>query len=132
VEQAHSEAVPEGPREQPASCRKEEAPSLFNGTVELALPPPISLEQMLRIHKYLKETPQMAVLNLGGSVDKGITIRLELDEPVPLLSLIGGMPGVGKVSEELPSAESVVPGRQGGESHPVRRIIATTRSGIER
>ena len=83
---------------------------------------------MLQIHRNLKETPQLNVLSLGGSVDKGITIRIELDGPVPLLSLIGGMRGVGKVSEEPPSAESVVPGRQGGEAHPVRRIIATTRS----
>jgi hypothetical protein len=121
------EAVPEGPSEQPASGPEEDNLDLFGGTVEVALPPPVSLEPMLQIHKHLKETPHVDVLNLGGSVDKGITIRISVGTPTPLLRVLGELPGVDEVSEELPGAESIVPGRQGGEEEPLRRIIVTTK-----
>jgi len=76
--------------------------------VEVALPPPISPEPMLQIHKHLKETPHLDVLNLGGSVDKGITIRISVGIPTPLLSVLGELPGVDQVSEEVPGADSAV------------------------
>jgi hypothetical protein len=101
---------------------------LFEGTVELALPPPIGLEPMLRIHKQLKETAHIEVLNLGGSVDRGITIRIVLDTPIPLLNVVQELPGVHQVSEELPGSESSVPGRRSGEDPQLRRIIVTTKA----
>jgi len=128
VPHEHGAAASEEASGQPASCHKEDDLGLFSGTVELALPPPITLEQMLRIHKHLKETPELEVLNLGGSVDKGITIRVVLHGPTQLGSLIGAIPGVADLTEELPGSESAVPGRQGPEAHPVRRVIVTTTS----
>jgi len=102
-------------------------PDLFDGTVELALPPPVALDQMLQLHKFLKETPHVDVLNLGGSVEKGITIRIVMDSPTPLLKIIGDLPEVGTISEEYPDAEKIVPSRQSGEAPSVRRIIITTK-----
>ncbi len=112
----------------PPSQQEEEGnPDLFSSTVELALPPPVSLDRMLQLHKHLKQTPHIDVLNLGGSVDKGITIRVLVQEPTPLLEVIGEMPEVDQASEEHPDADKTVPGRQTGEDAPIRRIIITTK-----
>lgn len=115
--------------ENPPSQQKEEEgnPDLFTGTVELALPPPVILDRMLQLHKHLKQTPHVDVLNLGGSVDKGITIRVLVQDPTPLLKVIGKLPEVDEASEELTDADKTVPGRQTGEETPVRRIIITTK-----
>jgi len=102
-------------------------PDLFDGTVELALPPPVALDRMLQLHKLLKEAPHVDVLNLGGSVEKGITIRIVMDSPTPLLKVIGDLPEVETVSEEYPDAEKIVPSRQSEDAPSIRRIIITTK-----
>jgi len=104
-----------------------ENPDLFDGTVELALPPPVALDRMLQLHKLLKEAPHVDVLNLGGSVEKGITIRIVMDSPTPLLKVIGDLPEVETVSEEYPDAEKIVPSRQSEDAPSIRRIIITTK-----
>ncbi|MFC1848290.1 hypothetical protein ACFLXV_03155 [Chloroflexota bacterium] len=100
----------------------------FDGTVELALPPPVALDRMLQLHKHLKETPHVDVLNLGGSVDTGITIRILVDNPTELLKTIGELTEVENVTEELAQDSKTVPSLEGGEDNPVRRVIVTTKS----
>jgi len=122
------ETITEEPQEQPAPDRDEGGNlDLFEGHVELALPPPLGLDQMLQIHKTMKQIPYVNVLNLGGSVDKGITIRIFVETPTPLLKVIGEMPEVDKTWEERPGDEKLVPSRQGGEEYPLRRIIMTAK-----
>jgi len=106
---------------------EERDPEFFTGTVELALPPPVVLDRMLQLHKHLKRTPNVDVLNLGGSVDKGITIRVLVQKPTPLLKVIAKLSEVEEASEELPDADKTVPSRQTGEKTPIRRIIVTTK-----
>jgi hypothetical protein len=105
----------------------ENSTDIFDGTIELALPPPVALDIMLQLHKHLKEAPHVEVLNLGGSVEKGITIRIITDTPIPLLQVIGELPEVEAVSEEQPDGDENVPSRQSDEDPPVRRIIVTTK-----
>jgi hypothetical protein len=102
-------------------------PGFYKGTIEIAIPPPVGLDRMLQLHKHLKQTPQIEVLNLGGSVDKGITIRLHLENPTPLLKVLGGMPEVKKASDEAPGAEKMVPSREAGEEPPLKRIVVITK-----
>jgi hypothetical protein len=59
-------------------------------------------------------------MNLGVSRDKGITIRLFLDSPIPLLKILGDLPEVEKASEPLRGAE------EAAGKPPVRRIVVTT------
>ena len=100
---------------------------MFQGTIEIALPPPIGFEEMIDFHRQLKGTSGLDVLNLGGSVDKGITIRAYLASPTPLFQVLREISVVGEVSEEPPGAPSRVPGRREGEHPLIRRIIVTTK-----
>ncbi len=109
------------------SAQKPDA-NLFDGTIELALPPPVALDRMLQLHKHLKETPHIDVLNLGGSVDNGITIRILLDSPIPLLKILEDLPGTDGVAEELDGDDGTIPGREEDEADQVRRVIITANS----
>jgi DNA-binding response OmpR family regulator len=97
---------------------------LYDGTIELAMLPPVSLQQMLQVHQHLRHVQQMNVLNLGGSVDKGITIRVYLETPIPLLKILSDLPDVERASAESAEPESIIPTRQ-GESPKVRRVVVT-------
>jgi hypothetical protein len=99
-----------------------EALALYNGTIELAILPTVSLQQVLQLHEDLRPITQMNVLNLGGSVDKGITIRINVETPIPLLKMLRDLPEVEKASDELEEPERIVPARQ-GEGSKVRRIV---------
>jgi len=115
-------------QEQPSPGRIEENDRysvLYQGTVELAVPPPVGLNRMLQLHKHLKQTPKLEVMNLGGSVDKGITIRLHLETPTPLLKILEDLDEVKNASDEIPGADRLVPSRQGGEEG-VKRVIVLT------
>jgi CheY-like chemotaxis protein len=113
-------------QEQPQSNKEktniEEALDLYSGTIELAILPPVSLQQVLQLHDDLRPITQMYVLNLGGSVDKGITIRVNVETPIPLLKLLRELPEVEKAYDEMEEPERIVPARQ-GESPKVRRIV---------
>jgi vacuolar-type H+-ATPase subunit H len=121
AEQAGDQASPGSTEQRPLVDS-----GLFEGTVELALTPPVLLDKMLLLHKHLKQTPNVDVLNLGGSVDKGITIRVLVETPTPLVEVIGSLSELGEAFEELPSDEKLVPTRQNGEDQPIRRIVIAT------
>lgn len=100
---------------------------IFDGTVELVLPPPVALDRMLQLHKQLKEMPHIDVLNLGGSVDNGITIRILLDTPVPLLQILEELPEADEVAEEPVDGATKGTGRKGDRQDHVRRVLITSK-----
>ncbi|MBE0479828.1 MAG: hypothetical protein IBX68_02495 [Dehalococcoidia bacterium] len=126
-ESAEEEPEPDEGKRAPAHENKKGAETLFEGTVELALPPPVGLDRMLQLHKHLKQTPNVDVLNLGGSVDKGITIRVHLENPTALLKIIAELPEVSGAAEEEPGSTKVVPGRKDDGSQ-IKRIIVNTKT----
>lgn len=95
---------------------------LYNGILELAILPPLNLQQMLQLHEHLRPFSQVKILNLGGSIDKGITIRLQLNTPITLIKMLRELPEVEKAVDESEVAGSLVPARQ-GEAQPVKRIL---------
>jgi hypothetical protein len=95
---------------------------LYKGLVELAILPPVSLYYVMRLHDYLSNVPHLKVLNFGGSVDRGITIRMNLDQPKPLVKMLTEVYGVKKAIDESVVPEKIVPSRK-DENPPVTRIV---------
>ena len=125
-EEATTEEVPDQPAGSQDGPALSDNPDLYEGTVELAIPPPVGLDQVMQLHKDLKERPEIQVLNFGGSIDKGITIRLVSRTPAPLLDILGGISGVASAVDESQVSEQLVPSRPPGNGPPIRRIILTT------
>ena len=95
----------EKPVEEP-SCSKEEwdeneSPAAYDDFVDLVLPPPISLDQMLKVHKHLKRNPGVKILDLKGSLHRGLWIRFIVQAHTPLLSVFEALSEVEKVSYEV-------------------------------
>jgi F0F1-type ATP synthase membrane subunit b/b' len=107
---------------------KEGPVDLYQGDIELVIPPPLSLDRMLQLHKHLRNTPQIEVLNLGVAADKSITIRILLENPVPLLNILEGLPEVDKALDSPQDAEAIAAIRKSGEKPPAKRIIVTTKT----
>jgi len=120
----------ESPKQPPPSEEKvavKESPALYQGTVELVIPPPLGLDRMLQMHKHLRNIPNIEVLNLGVSADKSITIRVMLENPTPLRSILEDLPEVETVADAPQDAEMTTPTKKTGERTPVKRIIVTTK-----
>ena len=120
----------ESPKQPPPSEEKvavKESPALYQGTVELVIPPPLGLDRMLQLHKHLRNIPNIEVLNLGVSADKSITIRVMLENPTPLRSILEDLPEVETVADAPQDAEMTTSTKKTGERTPVKRIIVTTK-----
>jgi vacuolar-type H+-ATPase subunit H len=104
-----------------------EGAAIYEGIVELVIPPPLGLDRMLQLHKHLRNIHNIEVLNLGVSADKSITIRIKLENPTPLLSILEELDEVGKVEESLQDAELTTSTKKPGEKIPIKRIIVTTK-----
>jgi vacuolar-type H+-ATPase subunit H len=83
---------------------KDKSSALYDGNVELVIPPPIAPDRLLKLGRQLRHTRQIRVLSLKGSLVQGIRIRLLLRTPVPLIEILEAIPEVDKVSGDLKKA----------------------------
>jgi vacuolar-type H+-ATPase subunit H len=104
-----------------------ESTAIYEGIVELVIPPPLGLDRMLQLHKHLRNIPNIEVLNLGVSADKSITIRVKLENPTPLRSILEGLAEVGTTEDAPQDAEMTASTKKPGEKIPIKRIIVTTK-----
>lgn len=94
-------ATTERPQAQNASGKDTGASTAsYEGTLELAISPPVSLWQMLQLYEHLKAVSQVEVLDVGGSADKDVSLKLLLKSPTPLGKILWDLPEVEMVSEE--------------------------------
>ena len=105
----------------------QESPDIYEGNVELVIPPPLGLDRMLQLHKHLRNIPNIEVLNLGVSADKSITIRVSLENPTPLRKILEDLPEVETTADAPQDAEMTPSTKKTGERAPVKRIIVNTK-----
>jgi len=109
---AESEGIQPAIEQEDVEAEQESLP-LYEGTVELKIPPPIPFDRMLQLHKNLKQIPEIGVTNVQRLGDKGLTMELRLQSPIPLLKIIGNLPEVEKVSDDaLSGAEGTALARR--------------------
>jgi vacuolar-type H+-ATPase subunit H len=106
----------------------EDASSTFyEGMVELAICPPIVLDRVVKLHRHLKKTPQIKVMDVRRSDDKGLQMRLHVPKRTPLLEVLKAFPEVKKVAVPRREALPGVPGVPAGDKPSVRKVFVTTR-----
>jgi len=131
---AHAKAerkTKESPKQPPPPSEEKvevkESPALYEGTVELVIPPPLGLDRMLQLHKHLRNIPNIEVLNLGVSADKSITIRVTLENPTPLRRILEDLSEVETTADAPQDADMTIQTTKTGEKTPIKRIIVTTK-----
>ncbi|HEY82277.1 MAG TPA: hypothetical protein G4O01_03190 [Dehalococcoidia bacterium] len=99
-EKDFTEAAPEAGRdrqeEAELSALKRGKGSLYAGEVELALGVPMDPNLVAKLYNYLQMTPEIKFVRTSGSWNRGATITVTLDKPIPLVSVL---------SSKLPEAE---------------------------
>ena len=72
--------------------------TLYEGAVEIHIPPPIALDRVLKIHREMKENPRIDVRCFAVSAEDGVKVDLNLSTSVPIVQLLSSMPGVKEVA----------------------------------
>ncbi|UCG10709.1 MAG: ATP synthase F0 subunit B [Dehalococcoidia bacterium] len=73
--------------------------TLYTGEIELIIASPVDPKMMAALFAYLQTTPEAKLVHSTGSLDRGTTITVALDKPVPIISAL---------SSRLPEVEPVV------------------------
>ncbi len=81
----------------------------YTGEVELVIAMPVELKTVSKLYNYLQTIPEIKILRTRGYRDRGTTITVVLDEPIPLISIMSKIPGV-EVIPELIQEDSLVKG----------------------
>jgi len=74
--------------------------SLYQGEVELVIPPPVDAVKLLRFTRRLVDSLNLKIVSTEGSQSKGSLIIVLLDEPQPLLQSLRQMPEVEEAIKE--------------------------------
>ncbi len=73
--------------------------TLYTGEIELIIASPVDPKVMTKLFTYLQTTPEVKLVHSTGSLDRGTTITVALDKPVPVISAL---------SSRLPEVEPIV------------------------
>ena len=109
---------------------KQVSPTLYAGEVELAIAMPVDLVTVSKLYNHLQTMPELRILRTTGSWDRGTSITVVLDKPIPLINIISKISGV-EVTPELPSEDSLAKATSssslGARKKGVKRIKITLR-----
>jgi hypothetical protein len=74
-------------------------PPLYEGNIEIEVLNELTLDVVLRLHKYLKEIPGVEALHLKRVADDVLTIELNVGHAIPLITLLEKFPEVESITE---------------------------------
>ena len=75
--------------------------TLYAGEIDLAIAIPVELKIVSKLYSYLQTISDIKVLRTTGSWDRGTTITVVTDKPIPLISIISKIPDVEVIPELL-------------------------------
>ncbi len=125
------EEIPDREETNSTQLKPADSQTLYAGEVELAIAMPVELKMVSKLYNYLQTIPDIKILRTTGSWDRGTTITVVADKPIPLISKISKIPGV-EVTSELLQKDDLVKGtsssllRAGGKGVKGVKIIKLT------
>ena len=73
---------------------------LYQGVVKLILALPIKLSRMREMEKTLHQVEGLHLEVIGGSLDDGAGIIVSVENPIPLIDILKGIPSVAGVAKQ--------------------------------
>jgi len=117
-----------GRRQADSAQLKQDSQALYAGEVELAVAIPVDLKVMSKLYNHLQTMPELKILHTRGSWDRGTTITVVLDKPLPLIDIISKIPGT-EATPEVSQKDDLVKGTSSsllrGSKKGVKRIKLT-------
>jgi len=102
---------------------KEESLSPYTGEVDINVEVPIEPTLVAKLYNFLQTTPEVKFVRTVGSWNKGSTITVMMEKPVPLLAMLVAKLPEANISPERPEVKDYVGSRRG-----VRRITVSARN----
>lgn len=118
-ESLEKDVLAEGPsgEETEPKLLEQDIKAPYIGEVELAIVKPVNPKVVSKLYNYLQVTPEIKFVHTSGSWDRGTSITITLDKPIPLINTLSSRIPEARVTPERPQKKSVV-----GEKRGVRRI----------
>lgn len=120
----HSTEQGHGKEETKPAPLKQDSHSLYTGEVEIAIGIPVDPNVVAKLYNYLQTTPEIKFVRTSGSWNRGTTITVVLDKPIPLISVISSKIPEAEITPEQPGKDGFVKERKG-----VRRINLALKKG---
>lgn len=98
---AQSTVILVEPVEQPQTvlqAKEDKASYNYSNIVELITMPSTGLSDTLQIYERLKTDPRIQIVDMSGSIEKGITVKLGLAQSTPILEILNDLPEVEKAT----------------------------------
>ncbi len=92
---------------------KEESQSLYTGEIELTIGVPVEPTMVANLYSYLQTSPEIKFVRTTGSWNRGSTITIVLDKPIPLISVLAAKLPLANVVPERPVGSGHVKDRRG-------------------
>ncbi len=92
---------------------KEESQSLYTGEIELTIGVPVEPTMVANLYSYLQTSPEIKFVRTAGSWNRGSTITIVLDKPIPLISVLAAKLPLANVVPERPVGSGHVKDRRG-------------------
>lgn len=84
--------------------------TLYAGEIELAIDAPANLKLLSKLYSSLQTVPELRIVRTAGSPNRGLSITITLERPVPLIKVISAkIPGMETVEEPV-AKDSMVAG----------------------
>jgi len=106
------------------SLPKQDSQALYTGELELAIGMPVDPNMVAKLYNYLQTTPEIKFVRTSGSWNRGTTITVILDKPIPIISVISSKIPEAEVTPEPPEKDGFV-----GERKSARRINIALKEG---
>ncbi|MFC1906234.1 hypothetical protein ACFLV9_00090 [Chloroflexota bacterium] len=90
--------------------KRGDSKTLYTGEIDLVIAMPVELKVVSKFYDYLQTIPDMKILRTTGSWDRGTTITVVADKPIPLIDRISKISDV-EVTSELLQVDSEVKGK---------------------
>ncbi len=101
-----AEELPEQPSKDKQALARLDSKTLYTGEVELVIASPVELKIVTKLYNYLQTVPELKILYTRGSWDRGTTMTVVLEKPLPLIGILLETPDV-KVTPELLEKDSL-------------------------
>ena len=90
---------------------------MSQGKVEMCITEPVDFVQMVKFQQYLRDVTDLALVSVGNSDDGNTMVMVALAKPLPLTSILKGIPPVEAVARNGKAINVTLKARESALNH---------------
>lgn len=93
-------------KEATAGRRGQDKQSAYSGHVDIVMLAPINTNVVTKLYNYIHTTPEIKLISTSGSWNKGTTLTVNVDKPIPLMSVLSSLLPDLEIKTALPDKDA--------------------------